>query len=702
MNGAKDNIGSNYQIKLRKVISNGEKNENTKNPLGNIRPSFYKNIPLYLFGQKLYSFLYTQESREGEIKPVALLDEHTLDSVLDKFLISIDMNDGTEENKIKAIEKVGSVRKYCLFNDYIDYLDFCKNFPKNSRSFHEVIHGSKKQKPHFDIDIEKSKFLEMYPNCDDFVKESEKIKDTIIESCILVLANLGIEIKLEKNILLYTSHSDKKRSYHLIIDGYCHLDNMDAGGFYKCVMDKFMEICDIRYSTSEFYNSPFIDGNVYSSIQQLRILGCQKRDSGRPKIFQRTFMYQGKEYKNIQKEKARNKKHQKIIDLSKSLITYTYDCEILPNFVDVNDKIKRSNFSFDDLDDEITKYILKIYEQYHTLKNGMDEPIPFKFSKINGDVIELKRLHPSMCEICERVHESQNSFLFLKGEKVYWNCYQSRIGSSLIGILKIQDETKAINQENENSINEDSINEEDKNEDINEENKNEVKDNKNDKDVKDEKINIINKSKDEDKEEKINIINKSNNEDIKEEKINIINKNNIKNEKINIVDENDIKNEKINITNKSDIKNEKINKEIFCEKSFSKQNNKDCNENTNNFFIYENDFSNQNNIKNESKKENKEISSKKCMVVKFGEKNRKEKLQKQDNNNLVKNINSKNNNLIQKCISNKCLVSKKIKNQQKKEEIENPYHKNISEFDIAENIKIGIKPKNGTKRKNKK
>ena len=44
--------------------------------------------------------------------------------------------------------------------------------------------------------------------------------------------------------------------------------------------------------------------------------------------------------------------------------------------------------------------------------------------KLKNNMVILERLYPSHCEICERIHEKQNSFLFLIEDKVYWNCWR--------------------------------------------------------------------------------------------------------------------------------------------------------------------------------------------------------------------------------------------------------------------------------------
>ena len=51
-----------------------------------------------------------------------------------------------------------------------------------------------------------------------------------------VCENIGIDINLRKNMMLCQSHGKIKRSYHVIINEWCHPNNVEAKIFYNEVM----------------------------------------------------------------------------------------------------------------------------------------------------------------------------------------------------------------------------------------------------------------------------------------------------------------------------------------------------------------------------------------------------------------------------------------------------------------------------------
>ena len=423
-----DNI--NYYGSIKKLKPEETKNIITysnKSINDNYKTSIFKDNVLYLDGVKWYSKMYKDDEKKYTR---SLLEDYSIDEIHNLFIVALDTCNNTIESKIKAIENVGTFKKFAIFKDYIEFYHYSLKFIESNRSFYEIILGDKPQKPYFDIDIEKDKFLEMYPDCTNFDEEVNKIIDTLIDSCFIILKNQGITLELDKNILLFTSHNDKKRSIHLVIDGYCHVDNYEAKEFNRLVINKFMNICDIKYSTVDFYNSPFIDKNVYKKLQQFRMLGSQKRNSGRTKKFNKKFYYKGQEVIHKETEKARNSNHQNLIDLSKSLITFTYNCVRLNNFLLPEQKIKKY-IDFDDLVSEEVKLIIDIYKEYYAL-NMPNEPYPYKFKDVKGQLICLSRMIPSYCEICNRIHENENPYLYLIGNTVYWNCRRCKETDSII------------------------------------------------------------------------------------------------------------------------------------------------------------------------------------------------------------------------------------------------------------------------------
>lgn len=64
-----------------------------------------------------------------------------------------------------------------------------------------------------------------------------------------------------------------------------------------------------------------------------------------------------------------------------------------------------------------------------------DRRFPYTFDHIKGGLVCLKRRLPSKCQICNKVHDSENPFLVVAGEgkekKVYFYCRRAPLKSRL-------------------------------------------------------------------------------------------------------------------------------------------------------------------------------------------------------------------------------------------------------------------------------
>ena len=49
----------------------------------------------------------------------------------------------------------------------------------------------------------------------------------------------------------------------------------------------------------------------------------------------------------------------------------------------------------------------------------------YTFDKISNGIIYIKRLMPSYCSICKRVHNSIDGYIFIKDAHYYLNCRRS-------------------------------------------------------------------------------------------------------------------------------------------------------------------------------------------------------------------------------------------------------------------------------------
>lgn len=175
---------------------------------------FLKNIFMYNNKSPILYSSYKKNEKTAKFAR-AVLDDYEENELTRKFLIQIVNPDG--------------YRKYVVFENYLQYVEFYIKFPGRTRDFYETILGA--QKPHFDIDIDKKK----YPNL-----KGENILKALIEAIVQVMLGKEINLILRRDIVIFTSHGPEKESYHIIIDNYCHLNYYQAKKFYDVVIETIL------------------------------------------------------------------------------------------------------------------------------------------------------------------------------------------------------------------------------------------------------------------------------------------------------------------------------------------------------------------------------------------------------------------------------------------------------------------------------
>lgn len=290
-----------------------------------------------------------------------------------------------------------------LFKSYLDFAIFSLSLKQEDRCFYEIILGEYPQKPHFDVDIDNTKI------------NGKQVVDSLITSIMNNLKKHNIEINLKKDVLIYTSHGKNKQSYHIIINNYCHSNNKEAKNFY----DKIITNVPVEYRQ-------WIDRSVYSPTQQFRLIGSQKRNDTRIKTFQKKFSYLDQTITHQYYENPEDKNHAFIIELEESMIGLKLSkCAILPVFESQQKRAKYENTDSDvTVSDATDAMILLASKAGISIENSR---FPYKLSDINGPVVSLKRLKPSRCKICNRVHHHENPYLMILGEDrhVYFHCRRS-------------------------------------------------------------------------------------------------------------------------------------------------------------------------------------------------------------------------------------------------------------------------------------
>jgi len=326
---------------------------------------------------------------------------------------------GFEIPPMKGEEKHS--RLYTLFNSYIELFQYQSNFPLDQRYFYEIIMGDLSQKPHFDIDIKRSEC----PEGKDLDELGHEVKDDVIVSILAVGEENGVAFSLAQDILVYTSHGESKRSYHIIIHHHCHSNHEQAKAFYKAVTSKMVDERAI-----------YVDHSVYSSRQNFRLLGSQKISSYRPKRFCEDYTFQGKEIKHEYDTSFHSEKHKQLESFKISLISWVSECAYLPSF---QDDYEREQYvkqhieeDYGDISDGELKEAIQIIDDRRAT---LGSKFPFVVREAKGNIISLRRLRPSWCSICGRNHEHENPYVMVVGNNLYFYCRRSDSGSETLGTL---------------------------------------------------------------------------------------------------------------------------------------------------------------------------------------------------------------------------------------------------------------------------
>lgn len=345
---------------------------------------------LLLHGIKWYYRLKPQKDSNGRLKKGLFSDtpRHVLANAL---VVSFTYYD-VVNNK--------TLRLYSHFKSYLEYGIYQFKLPQHERCFYEIILGESTQKPHFDVDI------------DNVIINGEDVKNNLIDGIITVLENIGIEINLTTDILVYTSHGSNKQSYHIVVNNHCHANNVEAKGFYHKVVDMMKP---------EFVQ--WVDKAVYSPTQQFRIVGSTKIGSERVKTFQKSWKYHDQEITFNYPEKPEDDNHEFVMQLEASIVGYTGNCKFLPPFQPRLDQINHYDNDVDDVTQQEADEAINLIGLAGNI-SIKDPRFPYKFLGINGPIVMLKRIKPSRCKICCRVHEHENPYLLVIGEErsVYFHC----------------------------------------------------------------------------------------------------------------------------------------------------------------------------------------------------------------------------------------------------------------------------------------
>lgn len=282
-------------------------------------------------------------------------------------------------------------KEYACFPDYLSAYHWIYSQKPELRICYEIIPNTL-QKPRFDIDIE----LDKIPANSNLVSLMAETYNALTSAINTILINHNIPYDQNKHLMRFNSHTNVKQSTHVIIDGFCHENKIEAAHFYRAVL----AIVPKQYHQ-------FIDCKVYCKNQQLRMLGNHKINKNNVKVFDPSCGW-------TSDESSEELRHLRLFEAS--LITFTAGCMVLPSFAPKDETIKQTSSGENKDIDVHYNEVVDIFKNWrHHDRFTIRGPSNNKLV-LNGD-------HASECPVHNRVHEHENAYINISSKGyIYFNC----------------------------------------------------------------------------------------------------------------------------------------------------------------------------------------------------------------------------------------------------------------------------------------
>lgn len=188
---------------------------------------------------------------------------------------------------IESLNDGGERRQFGFYpaEDYLKLMELIETIRPNF-TLHEVPLGRTLQKFRADINIDNEKLpaglieAELEPALDEL---SQRAIDVVISS-FFRMANVPFNSDL---IHLSTSHGRRKRSVHLVMNGYIFATASHAKAFFNKMVKSDPALSDL-------VARGIVNEQIYNADHSLRLLGSRKQ--GRVKEYQPSFIYDGVQY----------------------------------------------------------------------------------------------------------------------------------------------------------------------------------------------------------------------------------------------------------------------------------------------------------------------------------------------------------------------------------------------------------------------
>ncbi len=290
----------------------------------------------------------------------------------------------------------GQRRYFGLFESYLSCFKWLRNIPNERQHFFETAReGARKM--YYDIDINKDVCPPELFN----LEYAEALKDKVIMLTLKILKCKPYDV------MVFTSHGEHKYSYHLVFNSIYLPGHEHCKEIYRIVSNDLNEQEQI-----------FVDKSVYKSLQQLRLLGSQKPNSNRPKIFHKEWCYQGQLITYKYSEEPDSPEMELLQQFNDSLIS------IIDSSVSTMIEIKVMIRNTSEIQTNIHNFTT---ETMNNILKLVPNSEAFSIRREYNNMIILTRHSPTYCEVCQRTHENENPFLYIRGinRLVYMDCRRS-------------------------------------------------------------------------------------------------------------------------------------------------------------------------------------------------------------------------------------------------------------------------------------
>jgi hypothetical protein len=336
-------------------------------------------------------------------------------------------------------------RQFAKFENHVELMKYQAKTDPFDNCFYEIMTENMKRKPYFDIDIKR------YNNSEAEHEDSKNMVNQIKDKILEVIKGSGADVE-KAQILVYTSHTGKKLSYHIIVHGFYLKDHRECKNFFEAVSDK----CDYSYQG-------YIDCSVYKTVQQLRILGSHKYFSRNTKVLSKSMSHNF----SIPERYLLFPGGEKSYMILTSLVSNTVDCEHLNGFEYTEPDIDYGRFIYlPESDAERLEFLDKMIKDEESEEDSpnikrtdkkerivkiklpgkagaaddadLDDVLDvfykkypkeaFKFQKsLNYDgnlIITFIRRRPTVCNMCQRKHYNENPYVKVSGmtRDLYFHC----------------------------------------------------------------------------------------------------------------------------------------------------------------------------------------------------------------------------------------------------------------------------------------